>query len=62
LQRFFSFLARDFLTNPPRLFILPLYVEDEAQAQATMVSPPRIRNQFGYDHDVGDFVDDEVLK
>jgi hypothetical protein len=56
------FFAREFITNPPRLFILPLYVEDEAQAQATMVLPQRIRNQLGYDHDVGDFVDVEALK
>jgi hypothetical protein len=56
------FFVREFLTSPLKLFILPLYVEDEAQAQATMVSPPRIKNQLGYDHDVGDFVDDEALK
>jgi len=27
-----------------------------------MVLPQRIRNQLGYDHDVGDFVDVEALK
>jgi hypothetical protein len=38
------FVREEYLSNLSRVFILPSYVEDEAQAQEAMVSPPRIKN------------------
>jgi hypothetical protein len=51
-----------FLSSLPKLFILPTYMEDEAQAHATIISPPRIRNWLGYDLAFRNYLDDVAFK
>jgi hypothetical protein len=51
-----------FLSSLPKLFILPTYTEDEAQAHATIISPPRIRNWLGYDLAFRNYLDDVAFK
>jgi hypothetical protein len=50
----------DFNYSPPRDFILPLYVEVQAQAFAAHVSLLRVRNPILYDLVVRTFIDDEA--
>jgi hypothetical protein len=52
------FATNDFNSSPPRDFILPLYVE--AQAFATHVSLPRVRNPLLYDLVIKTFIADEA--
>jgi hypothetical protein len=55
-----SFLNFD--SSPPRDFILPSPAEAQAQAFATNVSPPSVRNCILYDLVVKTFIDDEDQK
>jgi hypothetical protein len=50
----------DFNSSPLKVFILSSYVEAEAQAFATHISPPRVRNLILYDLTIRAFIDDEV--
>jgi len=50
----------NFNFNPLRDFILPSYVEVQAQAFATSVSLPSVRNCILYDLVVKTFIDDEA--
>jgi hypothetical protein len=50
----------DFNSNPLRDFILPLYVEAQAQAFVARVSPPWVRNPILYDLAIRTFIDDEA--
>jgi hypothetical protein len=56
------FSIEDFQVSPSRNFVLPLYIEAEAQFMACMVSPPSIRKNVRYDPFVKSLVDDEALK
>jgi hypothetical protein len=56
------FTIEDFNSSPPRDFILPLYVEAQAQLFASYISPPMVRNPLLYDLDVKTFKDNEAQK
>ncbi len=43
-------------------FLLPLYVEVEAQVMASMISPPSIKKHVRYDLFVRFLVDDEAIE
>jgi hypothetical protein len=44
------------------MFLLPSYVEVEAQVMVYMLSPHNIKNHFRYDHDVKSLFDDEAME
>jgi type III secretory pathway component EscT len=44
------FTTKEFHSSPLNGFILPSYVEAQAQVLASRVSPPRVKNLFLYDH------------
>jgi hypothetical protein len=56
------FTTKEFHSSPLRGFILPSYVEAQAQVLASRVSLPRVRDLFLYDHVVRTFMDDEALE
>jgi hypothetical protein len=56
------FATKDFNSSPPRDFILPLYVEAQAQLFASCISPPRVRSPLLYDLVVKAFKDNEAQK
>jgi len=43
-------------------FMLPSYVEAEAQVMVSMISPPIIKKHIKYDPYVRSLVDDEAIK
>jgi len=56
------FAIEDFNSSPTRDFILPLYVEAQAQLFASYISPPRVRNPLLYDPIVKTFKNNEAQK
>ncbi len=53
---------KDLQFSPSRNFLLPLYVEVEAQVMASMISPPNITKHVRYDPFVRSLVDDEAIE
>jgi hypothetical protein len=55
------FLIENFQLNPSKNFLLPLYIETQAQFMACLVSPPSIKKNVRYDLFIRSLIDDEAL-
>ncbi len=56
------FSTEDLQLNPSWNFLLPSYVEVEAQVMASMISPPNIKKHVKYDPSIRSLVDGEAIK